>query len=100
MASTAGLSGSVTRNQEVITTDGGVQLSPLKSRRRAGPEPSPTEPAASSQSAGAARPRVVSELERLLRTPGCPACAYVDEAERSFFSWLQIESHTVAEVQA
>lgn len=57
-------------------------------------------PSASSQSAGAARPRVVSELERLLRTPGCPACAYVDEAERSFFSWLQIESHTVAEVQA
>ena len=43
---------------------------------------------------------MVSELERLLRTPGCPACGYVDEAERSFFSWLQIESHTVAEVQA
>jgi hypothetical protein len=41
----------------------------------------------------------VSELERLLRTPGCPACEYVDEVERSFFSWLQIESHTVAEVQ-
>jgi len=49
---------------------------------------------------GAARPHVISELERLLRVPGCPACGYVDEAERSFFSWLQIESHTVAEVQA
>jgi hypothetical protein len=47
-----------------------------------------------------ARSHVISELERLLRAPGCPACAYVEEAERSFFSWLQIESHTVAEVQA
>jgi hypothetical protein len=36
----------------------------------------------------------------LLRQPGCPACAYVEEAERSFFSWLRIESFSVAEVQA
>ena len=36
----------------------------------------------------------------MLRTPGCPACRYVDEAERSYFSWLQIESFSVAEVQA
>ncbi len=43
---------------------------------------------------------VLSELERLLRQPGCPACAYVEEAERSYFSWLQIESFSVAEVQA
>jgi hypothetical protein len=51
-------------------------------------------------SAPSTGPHVLSELERLLRQPGCPACAYVDEAERSYFSWLQIESFSVAEVQA
>ena len=43
---------------------------------------------------------VLSELERLLAGPGCPACTHVEEAERSFFSWLQIESFSVPEVQA
>jgi hypothetical protein len=42
----------------------------------------------------------LSEFERLLREPGCPACRYLAEAERSFFSWLRIESFSVAEVQA
>ena len=101
MASRVGPLGPATRNQEVITTDGGVELSPLKSRRRADAGTPRGESDASLPAAqGGAAPRVVSELERLLRTPGCPACGYVDEAERSFFSWLQIESHTVAEVQA
>ncbi len=48
----------------------------------------------------ARRPRLVSELERLLQDPGCPVCRYVEESERSFFSWFQIESFTAAEVQA
>lgn len=46
------------------------------------------------------RRHVVSEFERLLREPGCPACRYLDEAERSYFSWLRIESFSVAAVQA
>jgi len=76
-------------------------LSPLKSRRRGGPGSDPSEPAAGLPPAqGAPGRHVISELERLLRTPGCPACRYIDEAERSFFSWLQIESFSVAEVQA
>lgn len=44
--------------------------------------------------------RLVSELERLLREPGCPACGYVSEIERSFFSWFQIESFSSPQVQA
>jgi hypothetical protein len=44
--------------------------------------------------------RLISELERLLREPGCPVCRTVEESERSFFSWFQIESYTAAEVQA
>jgi len=44
--------------------------------------------------------RLVSELERLLREPGCPACRYVSETERTFFSWFQIESFSSPEVQA
>ncbi len=45
-------------------------------------------------------PRLVSELERLLREPGCPACTYLAEIERSFFSWFQIESYSSPQVQA
>ena len=44
--------------------------------------------------------RLISELERLLREPGCPACGYVSEIERSFFSWFQIESFSSPQVQA
>ena len=44
--------------------------------------------------------RLISELERLLREPGCPVCRCVGESERSFFSWFQIESFSAAEVQA
>lgn len=43
---------------------------------------------------------MVSELERLLREPGCPACRYVSETERTFFSWFQIESFSSPAVQA
>ena len=62
-----------------------------------------SDPAASgtaeSVSAPARPPRLTSELERLLREPGCPVCRTVEEGERSFFSWFQIESFSVAEVQ-
>jgi len=44
--------------------------------------------------------RLVSELERLLREPGCPACGYLTEIERSFFSWFQIESFSSPQVQS
>jgi hypothetical protein len=43
---------------------------------------------------------VLTELERLLREPGCPACRFVGEAQRSFFSWFEIESFSTVEVQA
>lgn len=43
---------------------------------------------------------MLSEFERLLTEPGCPSCRYIAEVERSFFSWFEIESHTVSEVQA
>ena len=55
----------------------------------------PASPAQGAPSRG-----VLSEFERLLREPGCPACRYLAESERSFFSWLRIESFSVAEVQA
>ncbi|HYB31601.1 MAG TPA: hypothetical protein VEF89_33770 [Solirubrobacteraceae bacterium] len=42
----------------------------------------------------------MSELESLFTEPGCPVCRHVADAERRFFSWFVIESHTVAEVQA
>lgn len=42
----------------------------------------------------------MSELERLLREPGCPACRYLGEIERSFFSWFQIENYTSPQIQA
>ena len=44
--------------------------------------------------------RLISELERLLREPGCPACRYVGEIEQSFFSWFQIESFSSPQVHA
>ena len=44
--------------------------------------------------------RILTELEHLLDGPQCPACQYIDEAERSFFSWFAIESYTTTEVQA
>lgn len=85
MASTAGPVSGPTRvgNQEVIRTDDRAeqQGSTLLEQAVAGGY-------------------VLSELERLLHTPGCPACKYVEEAERSFFTWLRIESFSVPEVQA
>ena len=68
-------------------------------RTRTGSDPASPAPAGipSAEARGA---RLISELERLLREPGCPVCRYVEEAERSFFSWFQIESFTAAEVQA
>lgn len=44
--------------------------------------------------------RILSEFERLLGVDACPSCTYLAEAERSFFSWFAIESHTVAQMQA
>ena len=44
--------------------------------------------------------RILTELEHLLEGPDCPACQYVDEAERSFFSWFAIESYTTVQMQA
>ncbi len=43
---------------------------------------------------------VLSELERLLRAPECPSCMYIEEVERSFFSWFEIESFSAAEMQS
>ena len=68
-------------------------------RTRTGSDPASPAPA-EIPSAEARGARLISELERLLREPGCPVCQYVEEAERSFFSWFQIESFTAAEVQA
>lgn len=45
-------------------------------------------------------PHVLSDLERLLRERGCPSCRYVGEAERSFFSWFEIESFSAVEMHA
>jgi hypothetical protein len=43
---------------------------------------------------------VPREFEHLLRDGGCPACSYVEEAERSFFTWFAIESSSTAEMRA
>ena len=43
--------------------------------------------------------RILTELEHLLEGPDCPACQYVEEAERSFFSWFAIESYTTGQMQ-
>jgi hypothetical protein len=66
---------------------------------RAGRDPAASG-TAESPSAPARDARLISELERLLREPGCPVCRCVAEGERSFFSWFQIESFSAAEVQA
>jgi hypothetical protein len=42
----------------------------------------------------------LAELGRLLAERGCPVCRYVEEAERSFYSWFEIESFTAVEVRA
>lgn len=69
-------------------------LSARTRRRRPTPLTRPLGPASEHRRA------VLSELERLLNDPGCPACAYAAEAERSFFSWFVIETSTAVEVQA
>ncbi|MGI8505829.1 MAG: hypothetical protein ACR2MK_03315 [Solirubrobacteraceae bacterium] len=43
---------------------------------------------------------LITELEHLLREGGCPTCRYVEAAQRSFFSWFEIESFSTVEVQA
>jgi hypothetical protein len=42
----------------------------------------------------------LAELGRLLAERGCPVCRYVEEAERSFYSWFEIESFSAVEVRA
>jgi hypothetical protein len=66
---------------------------------RAGSAPAASA-TAESPAAQAPDARLISDLERLLREPGCPVCRSVEEGERSFFSWFQIESFSAAEVQA
>ncbi|MGH2886634.1 MAG: hypothetical protein ACRDPA_28745, partial [Solirubrobacteraceae bacterium] len=44
--------------------------------------------------------RMLTEFEHLLGRGGCPACAYLAQAESSFFSWFQNENYSSAEVQA
>lgn len=66
---------------------------------RVGDDP-PARGPAEIPSAQATEVRLISDLERLLREPGCPVCRCVAESERSFFSWFQIESFSAAEVQA
>jgi hypothetical protein len=59
-----------------------------------------TEDRATVQSAASGQvARLVSELERPLREPDCPACSNVSEIERSFFSWFEIESFSSPQVQ-
>jgi len=78
---------------------GGYRLSRLMPSSRADSDLATTGPKRAPS--GEARDvRLISELERLLRKPGCPVCRTVEESERSFFSWFQIESFTAAEVQA
>ena len=60
----------------------------------------PTAAAPASTPTDESRGGILSDLERLLKDPGCPACAYVAEGERSFFSWFVIETSTAIEVQA
>ena len=82
------------------------------SRRDARPELG--EPGVGAVTAGAGwRPKVThtgrtasadsplrSEFEGLLGENVCPACSYLAERERSFFSWFANENHTAANVQA
>jgi Family of unknown function (DUF6062) len=73
-------------------------------------EPLPRARAAPRRDADPARPHsgpravarvgpVLTEFEHLLADGGCPVCAHVMEAERSFFAWFEIEYHTSASVQ-
>lgn len=76
-------------------------MSRLLSRGKAAPNRRTTDvPVGAEPSSDVAASRVLSEFERLLREPGCPACRYIGEAERSFFSWFEIESFSTVEVQA
>lgn len=45
-------------------------------------------------------PALLSEFERLLSDPGCPACTSLAEAERSHFAWFANENHTSPTVQS
>jgi hypothetical protein len=67
---------------------------------RAGSENPPASASFPDRSSSTSGSQLVSDIERLLRQPGCPACRNVVEAERSFFSWFEIESFSSPEVQA
>lgn len=43
---------------------------------------------------------MLTEFEPLLRDRGRPTCKHVEEAERSFYAWFEIESFSTAAVQA
>ncbi len=43
---------------------------------------------------------MLSQLGGLLRADGCPVCAFIDNAERSYFAWFVNENHASASVQA
>jgi len=78
--------------QEVIATN----VKPLAERLGRGGRSN--ESAASTPGAD---PRfLLTELESLLGKEGCPACRHVEEAERSFFSWFEIESFSTAQMHA
>jgi hypothetical protein len=64
-------------------------------RRSTGARHADTDPPAVSAS-----PPLRSEFERLLRTDTCPACSFLAETQRSFFSWFVGENHSAASVQA
>jgi hypothetical protein len=65
-----------------------------------GPTPGAASRARAAGAGGSEVRRILSELESLLTEAGCPVCRHVADAERRFFSWFEIESYTVAEVQA
>jgi hypothetical protein len=68
--------------------------------RRTAPWPGDGALGAASPGDPVGSPRILSELERRLAEPGCPNCRHVQETERSFFSWFEIESHTAAAMHA
>jgi hypothetical protein len=89
-----------TADPEERLTPGGDRIQKPSTVQAAGDATQPGGDGTGGRPAPPASGRILSEFERLLGIDVCPACSYVVEAERSFFSWFAIESHTVAEMQA